>query len=288
MTEIKVSIIVPCYNVEKYLSVCLDSLINQTLKEIEIICVDDGSTDSTLDILNEYRQKDSRIEAFSQRNSKQGAARNNGIRHAKGEFIGFVDSDDYVDEDYFEKLYTAAHLNDADISTAGMLKHKSLHNKYNVRYRKSSIAETLQDKIRISEDTSKRFFYVMNKLFRSSLLKSNNILFPENRQYEDVWFSTVSIFYARRIVSVPDTLYHYIQRPGSTVNSTMTEKKRSDYVSAYSEIQSFAKEHRFPLPEKVNYYESHWINFFIKRYRGKFREKYYLFGLFPTLSRDIV
>ena len=116
--NIKVSIIVPVYNVEKYLRQCLDSLINQTLQEIEIICVDDGSTDNSSNILSDYAQKDSRIIVHRQENQGLANARNAGLKLANGEYIGFLDSDDFVDIDFFEKLYQAASSDNADIARA--------------------------------------------------------------------------------------------------------------------------------------------------------------------------
>ena len=107
----KVSVIIPVYNVEKYLRECLDSLVNQTLKEIEIICVDDGSTDSSLDILKEYASKDNRITVIKQQNLHAGVARNAGLSVARGEYVHFLDSDDWVSVDNYSKLYdiTLAH-----------------------------------------------------------------------------------------------------------------------------------------------------------------------------------
>lgn len=132
---IKVSIIVPVYNVEKYIRCCLDSLVNQTMSNIEIICINDGSTDNSLEILEEYAKKDDRIKIINQENKKQGAARNRGIEIAQGEFIGFVDSDDWVDLDYFEKLYTTALEYQSDVAVASVLKHKKNYQKYNVYYK---------------------------------------------------------------------------------------------------------------------------------------------------------
>ena len=121
----KVSIIVPVYNVEKYLKRCLESLVNQTLKDIEIICVNDGSTDGSLAILNEYVRNDDRIVVINQENSGQSVARNRGIDVAKGEYIGFVDSDDWVCEDYFERLHNSAIQNNAEIAVGGIIRlHK--------------------------------------------------------------------------------------------------------------------------------------------------------------------
>lgn len=113
---VDVSIIVPVYNTEEYLQKCLDSLTNQTLKNIEIICVNDGSTDNSLKILQDNAIKDDRIKIINQENKKQGAARNAGMQVATGEYIGFVDSDDYVDLHYFERLYRVARNYNSDIA----------------------------------------------------------------------------------------------------------------------------------------------------------------------------
>ena len=122
MSDIKVSVIVPVYNVEKYLRQCLDSIINQTLKEIEILCINDGSTDSSPEILKEYEEKDSRIKIINKKNAGLSAARNQGLELAKGEYVSFIDSDDWINETFCEALYTAAKKYDSDIA----IKKKSL------------------------------------------------------------------------------------------------------------------------------------------------------------------
>ena len=116
MEEIKVSVIIPVYNASKYLRQCLDSIISQTLQEIEIICVDDGSTDNSLEILNEYQKLDNRIKVLTQKHKRQGVARNYGMSIAAGEYIGFVDSDDWCEPDMYEKLYQRAKETDSDIT----------------------------------------------------------------------------------------------------------------------------------------------------------------------------
>jgi glycosyltransferase involved in cell wall biosynthesis len=115
MNNVKVSIIVPVYNVEKYLRQCMDSIVDQSLKEIEIICVNDGSSDNSLQILEEYVQKDKRIKMINNRNVGAWAARNTGMEYATGEYIGFVDSDDFIDEKMYENLYINAKSNKSDI-----------------------------------------------------------------------------------------------------------------------------------------------------------------------------
>ena len=114
-----ISILVPVYNVSKYLRQCLDSLVNQTIKDIEIICVDDGSTDSSHEILEEYAAADSRIVIVTKANGGLPSARNAGLDVAKGKYVGFVDGDDYVDTDMYRKMYNAAVANDADIVVCG-------------------------------------------------------------------------------------------------------------------------------------------------------------------------
>lgn len=119
---LKVSVIIPVYNVEAYLRQCLDSVVNQTLREIEIICVDDGSTDKSAAILKEYAAKDGRIKVLTQSNTGAGAARNAGIARATGEWITFCDADDWIEPDAIEKMVAAAQREDADCVCCGMIR----------------------------------------------------------------------------------------------------------------------------------------------------------------------
>lgn len=283
--QIKVSIIVPAYNVEDYIEACLNSLVNQTLEEIEIIIVNDGATDSTPQIIENFAQKDRRIKVINQKNQGQAAARNRGIEIAQGEYIGFVDSDDYIDLDYFEKLYETAKENNSDLAIASILKHKKDYLRYNARYSSFEKAENIEDKIKLCADKKKRFFYVWNKLCRTKIIKENNIYFPEGQVFEDVIFSAKVVFYSNKIISVPNINYHYIERAGSTVKSKLSEKKINDRKTAYCELQDFAKEKNFRLPERLNYYESFWKNSIVKIYKGKYQEKFMLFGIFPIYKR---
>lgn len=241
----KISVIIPAYNSEEYIVKCLDSLIKQTLKDIEIIVVNDGSTDNTYSIISTLANCDFRIKIINQENQKQGTARNRGIEISKGEYIAFVDSDDYVENDYLEKLYDTAQKYDADIVTTNLLKHKKFYNKYNVFYKKFKEAVILKDRINICKDKSKNFFYVINKLYKKSFIDENNFSFPENCYYEDVIFSMKTIYYSTKIVSCPNTIYHYVEHKQSTVNSKENiEKKTQDKLSARRELQEFAEEHK--------------------------------------------
>lgn len=151
----KVSVVVPFYNTEKYLEKCLDSLVNQTLKELEIILVNDGSTDSSLEIAKNYQQKDSRIKIVEQEHLKQGAARNSGMKVAAGEYIGFVDSDDWVDLDYFEKLYNTAKQYNADIALATNVRIGNGKTKYRLKLTEEKLYTTLQEKCDIQRQPKK-------------------------------------------------------------------------------------------------------------------------------------
>ena len=126
---VKVSVIVPIYNTEKYIGKCLNSLVNQTLRDIEIICVNDGSTDNSMITVRKFANNDFRIKIIEQENKKQGAARNAGMRIATGEYISFVDSDDWVDLDFYEKLYNAAKNHNFDIALGTNVRVKKNSNK---------------------------------------------------------------------------------------------------------------------------------------------------------------
>ena len=280
-SKIKVSIIVPAYNVENYIEDCLNSLVNQTLKDIEIIVVNDESTDSTFDIIKKYANNDSRIKVINQKNQGVAGARNSGLEIALGEFIGFVDSDDWIDSNYFELLYNSAKENDADMAIASILKHKKKYLKYNAKYTKLEVANTIQEKIKLCQDKKKRFFYVWNKLCKADVIKNNSINFPQGRVFEDVKFSTEAVFYSKKIIAVPNTYYHYIERQGSIVKSKKSEKKRNDHILAYKELQEFAKIKGFKLPEELNYYTKYRKFGVLKIYQGLYKKKILLFDFLP-------
>ena len=142
MKEVKLSIIVPVYNTEKYIVNCLDSLVNQNLEEIEIICVNDGSTDRSLEILERYAGEDERIRIITKENDGLGAARNTGIDAAQGKYIGFVDSDDFADPNLFRLLVKAAESADADVAIGNVYLYYD-DSKKTVPYRDQKFYQTL-------------------------------------------------------------------------------------------------------------------------------------------------
>lgn len=281
----KLSIIVPVYNVEKYLPKCLESLIKQTLKDIEIICVNDGSMDNSLTILKEFASKDSRIRIIDNQHQGVAKTRNTGIGQSTGEYIGFVDSDDYIDIDFFEKLYNSATKSNSDIAIASILKHKNFFNIYNAKYTKEETAITIQDKIKLCEDKKHFFFYAWNKIYHSGFIKENNIKFSEGQIYEDVMFAIKALYYSNKIISVYGTKYHYIEHENSlTKYKDKTGEKEQDLVKAYSELQEFCNSKNIEIPERLNYYTKENFGFILNLYKGKYQSKIQLFNIFTIAT----
>lgn len=238
----KVSIIVPVYNVEKYLPECLDSLVNQTLKDIEIICVNDGSTDNSLDILKKYSQKYSNIIVINQANKGLGATRNVGVSYASGEYIGYVDSDDFVDSAMFEKLYTVAKACDADVALTNFYIYLN-DTGYVYPYRDMKLLHRLN--VLGSFNAYQNPEVLLNvgcwdKLYKRSFLQQNNIAFPEKRIYEDVLYSYSSLTYANKIVALTDRLYYYRKNTGISItdNEIRNDEYKFDFLKNYTEIRN--------------------------------------------------
>ena len=281
----KLSIIVPVYNVEKYLPKCLESLIKQTLKDIEIICVNDGSMDNSLAILKEFASKDSRIRIIDNQHQGVAKTRNTGIEQSTGEYIGFVDSDDYIDIDFFEKLYNSATKSNSDIAIASILKHKNFFNIYNAKYTKEETAITIQDKIKLCEDKKHFFFYAWNKIYHSGFIKENNIKFSEGQIYEDVMFAIKALYYSNKIISVYGTKYHYIEHENSlTKYKDKTGEKEHDLIKAYSELQEFCNSKNIEIPERLNYYAKKNFGFIFNLYEGKYQKKIQFLNLFTVAT----
>lgn len=239
---VKVSVIVPLFNTEKYVARCISSLVKQTLSDIEIIVVNDGSTDNSMTIVNKYAENDSRIKIINQSNQKQGAARNNGLRIAEGEYIGFVDSDDWVDEDYFEKLYEAAKQYESDIALATNVRIGGGKTKKRLNIENVEFVTVLQDKFDICKQPKNPC--PTNKIYRAALLRDNNILFPEKVYCEDKLFTAQAVYYANGVVTVPDINYYYYRNPNSTVNIRKIQHSKkliTDKNNANREVLNFLK-----------------------------------------------
>ena len=284
----KVSIIVPIFNTEKFIEKCLTSLINQTLCDIEIICVNDGSTDNSLAILEKYAKRDSRIKVLSQENKKQGAARNAGLKIAKGEYIGYVDSDDWVDLDYYEKLYNTAKKYDSDIALATNIRIGNGKTKKRLDITEEKIANTLQEKIDIGNQAKNPC--PTNKIYRHSMLKDNNIVWPEGVYCEDKLFTIKAIYYANKIVTTPGVNYYYFRNPDSTVH-TKSKKHTIDKNNAKKEVIKFLRQHNAEIRDKEFWAATEQKKFLsipiLTKKESLKTAKYYLLGLIPVLERGV-
>ncbi|MCM1338656.1 MAG: glycosyltransferase [Muribaculaceae bacterium] len=243
----KISIIIPVYNAEKFLRRCLDSLINQTLKDIEIICVNDSSTDNSLAILNEYAQIDNRIVVISQENSGPSEARNRGLDIAKGEYIGFVDSDDWVSLDYFENLYNAAKENNADIAAAGIIKLDERRKREFLTFKTKTITADFKENCLALDIPSKT--YVWNKIYLREKLDKYNLRFKAGVYYEDMIFTTRVLEKLEKIVTVPDIRYYYWKNKNSIVFQK-TKKHKEDYKAALKFTKELFKKHNIDIGEE--------------------------------------
>lgn len=277
---IKVSVIVPIYNVGRFLPQCLDSLCAQSLKDIEIICINDGSTDDSLDILNEYAAKDSRIIVINQANSGQSAARNKGLEAAQGEFIGFVDSDDWIDSAYYEKLYQAAKAFQADIACCGSTYIGKTKNKSMLTYKNHQTAEDLTAKFKLFDIP--RYNYIWNKIYHRDLFKSKESRFREGIVYEDMIWMPQMALKCTKAVSVPEVNYFYRYNENSTVNTTKLDpKKEQDYKQARQFQNDFIMSNKIKVEipyDKKTKYQIFGIPI-LKIKENPLLKKYYLFGL---------
>lgn len=212
MEKPTITIIVPSYNVEPYISRCLKSIKDQSFSNFEVIVVDDGSTDNSSEIAEQFALKDSRFKVVRQENNGQGSARNRGINLAQGDYLSFVDSDDWIHKDYLIKMYECILNTDADIAVCNVERvwESGKRKKNNGIYRK---AEVITDTVQYLPRAS---MSVGDKLFKKSLF--DGLRFPEKMKYEDFALMPQILIRAKKIVTIEDVLYFYFWRDGSTTN----------------------------------------------------------------------
>lgn len=218
----RVSILVPCYNVEKFLQQCLDSLVNQTLKEIEIICINDGSTDGTLDILKSYQAKDARVRIIDKPNSGYGHSMNLGLEEAHGEYIGIVESDDYAELNMFEELFGLAIRWDVDVVKSDFWRYRSKDNYHSLA--KSLKSHVFGRPLTISEDLDiiRVQPSIWAGIYRREFLNKKNIRFLETpgASYQDVSFAFKAWTLSESFVLTPKAYLNYrIDNENSSVKS---------------------------------------------------------------------
>ena len=281
----KVSIIVPVYNQEAYLKRCLDSLVAQTLEDIEIICVNDGSTDGSAQILEEYAKNDSRIKIVEQLNLGVSETRNTGLKNSEGEYIGFVDPDDFADKDFFEKLYNAAVENNCDIACGSIIRENNKKHKILLDFKERKIVTSPKEKYETTGVPA--HCYVWNKIYKRELLINFGITFVRGITYEDMPFTADILEKSENLITVPDTYYHYWKNKDSIIK-TPTDKNRTDKIFSKKYLLEKLRKYNVKLSKKDSLIRKKEFYFLgiklLKIYIYPSTREYYLFGLIPFLT----
>ena len=278
----KISVIVPVYNVEKFLAQCLESLIRQTYKNLEIIIIDDGSSDNSYKIYKKYAKNDSRIKIIKQINAGVSAARNAGLASATGEYIHFIDSDDYIDIDYYEKMLSASGSMSPDIIAGGVVSQNAPL--YNIVYDSKCVLKTPTEKFLITNALNN--CTVWRYLFKRDFLVKNKLTFVTGRIFEDMLFTPNAILLANYIVTVPDAKYYYVFNENSLLNKKYTANHETQYAYAEQQLNQFILDNNLSHIKKrlvnleITTYKFLIFKFF-KRvfYKDNNETKYYLFGI---------
>jgi glycosyltransferase involved in cell wall biosynthesis len=245
LENIKVSVIIPVYNAEDFLDDCLTTIGNQTLKEIEIICVNDGSKDNSLDILRKYQKMDSRIQVIDQPNSGAGAARNAGLAVAKGEYLSFLDSDDFYEEDMLEQAYAVAKKNDADVCVF----YADLYDNSIKKYRECTWAfrrqyfkdqEVFNPREYPNSENIFRMFngWPWDKIYKREFIEEQGLLYQNLRTTNDMYFVFMALAKAERIITLDKCLIH--QRVD--VKSSLSRTREKSWDCFYLGLQAMHKE----------------------------------------------
>ena len=236
-----ITVVVPVYNVEKYLERNLNSLVNQTYKNVEILVINDGTLDNSQDIIDRFVKKYPRtVKSFIKKNGGISDTRNFGIDQAKGKFIAFIDSDDYVEIDFLEKLYNSIISTESDIAVSNIIDEYENTGKSSVY--KNYVPEVLCS---LKEDKKQLFnrMSVWNKLFKKELFDDMSLRFSKGKIYEDTRLVPKLFVKAKKISYVDDALYHYIIRSGSLMTSSDLQKNL-DIMDAFDDIIDFFKKEK--------------------------------------------
>lgn len=234
----EVSIIIPIYNAEKYLRRCLDTVVNQTFKDLQIILINDGSIDNSLNIIKEYKKNYSNIHIINQKNQGQGEARNRGILIAEGKYITFADADDWLSENYVEVLYDSIKRDDSDISVCNMIMvmSRTLKEIKSMKFPEDRLKgnEAVRDLLEDKELKS----YPWGKLYKKSIFIEHNITFPARMFYEDLAIIFQAFYYSSKIALVNEYCYYYFQSEESSTRAP-NSKPIYDRIKALEMVKNF-------------------------------------------------
>ena len=260
MDNTKISVILPVYNVEKYLRQCLDTIIGQTLREIEILCVDDGSTDNSARILEEYAQKDQRVKIYTQKNAGAGAARNLGLRQASGKYLSFLDSDDFFEPDMLEEAYKQAERYEAEMvvfRSNQYLTEKDEYKETPWTLRKQELPPYAPFGHRQMTDNIFKVFvgWAWDKLFLKAFIDEKKITFQEQRTSNDLFFVFSAVATARKIAIVDRVLAHQRRDAKDSLSKTREKSWNCFYVALTALRERMKQEGLYNEVEKdfINY-----------------------------------
>lgn len=264
MTNVMLSIIVPAYNVEKYISECVKSIINQSYKNFELIIVNDGSTDNTLQILRKYEALDHRLIILNQNNQGQSSARNRALNLAKGKYIGFIDSDDWIEPEMYENMVRIAEQTNADMIVCDMSSdyEDGTIDYYNGRGEKNKI-----DSFAEYNNSTETIKYLLtdrlsvspcNKIYRRKMIEENKLRYPLGLWNEDMEMAVKYYFHSKKIVKVDGYYYHYRQRNLSTTKTY--DYRIFDMFKVMDNIYSFLQEKKLNILY-VNEYRYYYLYF---------------------------
>ena len=248
-----VSIIVPVYNVSPFIEKCVSSLLSQTYTNLEILLVDDGSPDDCPMICDVFARRDDRVKVIHQKNAGLSAARNAGIRAATGEYLAFVDGDDFVASDFIEVLLNACQEHHAQMAACGFWEYYSEEKKTVVCVDETMVLSSQEAIIDIFTMKSRVQVMAWNKLYARELVKDTDIRYPEGCIHEDVFTTYRYCAVAEKVVCVPTPGYYYVQRPGSIISQKFSPK-RLQLLDAVKSIRSFVEEKAPVYNEAYCYY----------------------------------
>jgi len=249
-----ISIVIPVYNVEKYLCKCIDSILNQTYYHLQIICVNDGSKDKSGQILDEYAKKDSRIQVFHKKNGGVSKARNFGMEQIQGEYFAFVDPDDWIEADMYEQLLNIIKNENSDIAGCSYFIEENensipIQNKQKITFTTTSAKEAL--KYIYARDVYKAFAgYFVTRLYRTSAFCNDKmkICFDEDIYYgEGILFLTRAMLQSKRISFIPNCLYHYVQNDASAMHNYERRLSLGGSLKSYSRIIELLSKNKVSL-----------------------------------------
>ncbi len=241
-----ISVIIPVYNVEKYLHECVDSVLNQTYKNLEIILVDDGSTDSSGKICDEYIDKDERVTVIHQKNGGLSAARNTGFESSSGDYIYFLDSDDYIAQEAMEKLYGIISKENPDFIFFDSHSFEDSEKGFNIeqRYKRNNVYKTDSGINTLSALQKNKEYHsaVYLMFFSADFLHNAKLCFVPGILYEDIVFTYHAFCKAQKVVQCSESLYFRRYRPGSIMTSNKNKKHFESAAKVYQEVVSYSSD----------------------------------------------